>query len=203
MADRASSSSSKFCPSTTPSPLLVNGTEEVLSRQNQHTQDFLLQTSILDRLTAPLCDAVVGRPGSQNVLEALDRANLFLVPLDHERCWFRYHHLFAELLRQKLRVGQPGAVPELHQRASLWFEQEVMSSDAIRHALAARAFGRAAELAEENDRIVVFGSFHTVAAVVRSMRAGCQGLVKYRGEQAQMSDQSEQRSRLAVQQISS
>lgn len=122
--------------------------EEVLSRQNQYTQDFLLRTSILDRLTAPLCDVMMGRTGSQDVLEALDRANLFLVPLDHERCWFRYHHLFAELLRQKLRHGQPGVVPELHQRASLWFEQEAMSSDAIRHALAARAFGRAAELAE-------------------------------------------------------
>ncbi len=122
--------------------------EEVLSRQSPRNQDFLLHTSILDRLTAPLCDEVTGRTGSQDVLEALDRANLFLVPLDHERTWFRYHHLFADLLRQKLRVGQPRILPELHARASLWYERQSMSAEAIRHALAARDYARAADVAE-------------------------------------------------------
>ncbi|HRF50499.1 MAG TPA: LuxR C-terminal-related transcriptional regulator [Anaerolineales bacterium] len=122
--------------------------DEVLSRQAPGLQDFLLHTSILDRLSAPLCDEVTGQTGSQDTLDALDRANLFLIPLDQERTWFRYHHLFADLLRQRLRVGQPAVVPDLHARASLWFERQSMAADAIRHALAARDFGRVADLAE-------------------------------------------------------
>jgi LuxR family maltose regulon positive regulatory protein len=104
--------------------------EEVLSRQPEAIQDFLLQTSILERLNAPLCDAIIEmseRPNvstlkrSNEILEYLDRANLFIVPLDPQRRWYRYHHLFAELLRQRLEAARPGDKSGLHQRASRWF----------------------------------------------------------------------------------
>ena len=122
--------------------------EEVLQRQPDRVQAFLLQTSILGRLSGPLCDAVTGQGGGKAMLEALDRGNLFLVPLDDRRRWYRYHHLFADVLQARLLDEQPGQVPELHRRASAWYEQNGERSLAIGHALAAGDFGRAADLVE-------------------------------------------------------
>ena len=122
--------------------------EEVLARQSGRVQAFLLQTSILGRLSGSLCDAVTGQGGGKGMLEALDRGNLFLVPLDDRRRWYRYHHLFADVLQARLLDEQPGQVPDLHRRASVWYEQNGEQSLAIRHALAAGDFGRAADLVE-------------------------------------------------------
>ena len=122
--------------------------EEVLQRQPEQVRSFLLQTSILDRLSGPLCDAVTGQDGGKAMLEALDRGNLFLVPLDDRRQWYRYHHLFADVLRARLLDEQPDRVPELHRRASDWYEQNGERSEAIRHALAGEDFERAADLVE-------------------------------------------------------
>jgi LuxR family maltose regulon positive regulatory protein len=122
--------------------------EEVLQRQPGHVQHFLLQTSILDRLSGPLCDAVTGQDGGKAKLAALERGNLFLVPLDDRRQWYRYHQLFADVLHVRLRDEQPDDVPDLHRRASGWHEQNGEPSEAIRHALAAGDFGRAADLIE-------------------------------------------------------
>ena len=122
--------------------------EEVLQRQPEHVRSFLLQTSILDRLSGPLCDAVTGQAGGKAMLEALDRGNLFLVPLDDRRQWYRYHHLFADVLRARLLDEQPDAAADLHRRATEWYEQNGERSEAIRHALAAKDFERAADLVE-------------------------------------------------------
>jgi LuxR family maltose regulon positive regulatory protein len=122
--------------------------EEVLQRQTDRVQAFLLQTSVLGRLSGPLCDAVTGQGGGKAMLEALDRGNLFLVPLDDRRRWYRYHHLFADVLQARLLDEQSGQVPELHRRASAWYEQNGERSLAIGHALAAGDFGRAADLVE-------------------------------------------------------
>jgi LuxR family maltose regulon positive regulatory protein len=122
--------------------------EEVLQRQPGHVQHFLLQTSILDRLSGPLCDAVTGQHGGKAKLAALERGNLFLVPLDDRRQWYRYHQLFADVLHARLLDEQPDDVPGLHRRASGWLQQNGDPSEAIRHALAAGDFGRAADLVE-------------------------------------------------------
>ena len=122
--------------------------EEVLQRQPERVQTFLLQTSILGRLSGPLCDAVTGQSGSKAMLEALDRGNLFLVPLDDRRRWYRYHQLFADVLHARLLDEQPGQVPDLHRRASAWYQQNGEPSEAISHALAAQDFDRAADLVE-------------------------------------------------------
>ena len=122
--------------------------EEVLQRQSDHVRHFLLQTSILDRLSGPLCDAVTGRDGGKAMLEALDRGNLFLVPLDDRRQWYRYHQLFADVLQAHLLDERPEDLPDLHRRASGWYEQNGEPSEAIRHALAAEDFERAADLVE-------------------------------------------------------
>ena len=122
--------------------------EEVLQRQPEPVRAFLLQTSILDRLTGPLCDAVTGQVGGKARLAALDRDNLFLVPLDDRRQWYRYHQLFADVLQAHLLDEQPDHVAELHRRASTWFSDATDPSDAIRHSLAAGDFERAAELVE-------------------------------------------------------
>jgi len=123
--------------------------EEVLSRQRKAVQDFLLQTALLERLCAPLCDAVRAQDGSQTLLDFLEHANLFLIPLDDERQWYRYHHLFAETLRQRLQQTAPTLVPELHRRASRWYEQHGLFAEAISHALAAPAPEEAARLIEQ------------------------------------------------------
>lgn len=122
--------------------------EEVLQRQPEEVRSFLLDTSILDRLTGPLCDAVTDRAGGKAVLEALDRGNLFMVPLDDRRRWYRYHQLFADVLQARLQDEQPDRVPVLHLRACEWHEQTGDRSEAIRHAMAGEDFGRAADLIE-------------------------------------------------------
>ncbi|HET9520304.1 MAG TPA: hypothetical protein VFO73_04585, partial [Candidatus Limnocylindrales bacterium] len=110
--------------------------DEVLAGLPPETEAFLLQTSILTRLSGPLCDAVTGRADGQERLEALDRLNLLIVPLDEERRWYRYHGLFAEILQARLRVLHPGDVAELHARASAWHEGRADDDEAIAHALA-------------------------------------------------------------------
>jgi len=120
-------------------------TEKVLQRQPENVQHFLLQTSILDRLSGPLCDAVTGQDGGEAKLAALERANLFLVPLDDRRRWYRYHQLFADVLQAHLLNEQADEVPDLHRRASAWLAQNGEPSEAIRHAVAAKDFERAAE----------------------------------------------------------
>ena len=122
--------------------------EEVLQRQPERVRSFLLQTSILDRLSGPLCDAVTGQGGGKAMLEALDRGNLFLIPLDDRRRWYRYHHLFADVLRAHLLDEQPDLAPVLHLRAAEWYELNGERSEAIRHALAAEDVDRAADLIE-------------------------------------------------------
>ena len=122
--------------------------EEVLQGQPEDVHSFLLQTSILDRLSGPLCDAVMGREDGKRILETLERSNLFVIPLDDQRQWYRYHHLFAEVLQTHLLEEQPAQVDDLHRRASEWYEQQSLPSDAIHHALAAADFERAADLLE-------------------------------------------------------
>ena len=126
-------------------------TDEVLRRQPQPVQTFLLQTAILDRLCGSLCDAVLDNadlaPGKQ-MLEQIEAANLFAVPLDDEREWYRYHHLFAELLRARLQETQPDLIPELHRRAAAWYERGGFSAEAVHHALATRDHALAAEVIE-------------------------------------------------------
>ena len=122
--------------------------EEVLEQQPKSVQTFLLQTSILNRLTGPLCDAVTGQDNGQQVLESLDRSNLFIVPLDEKRRWYRYHHLFADLLRQRLHQKHPEQISQLHRLASEWYEQRSLWSDALHHAFAIEDNERAADLIE-------------------------------------------------------
>ena len=111
--------------------------EEVLNRQTPDVRQFLLRTSILDRFTAPLCDAVAGRADSAQLIERLERDNLFLVPADDHRDWYRYHHLFAQMLRARLprEEPQPGLIPLLHRRASAWHGEAGSAEEAIAHAL--------------------------------------------------------------------
>ncbi|MDQ4137577.1 MAG: LuxR C-terminal-related transcriptional regulator, partial [Actinomycetota bacterium] len=117
-------------------------------RQPDGVRAFLLQTSILGRMNGSLCDAVTGRDDSRVMLETLDRANLFLVPLDDRRRWYRYHHLFADVLRARLLDERPDDVPELHRRASAWHAERGEHDEAIQHALAAEDFPLAASLIE-------------------------------------------------------
>src|SRR5215831_7146676 len=125
-------------------------TGEVLAGQPEHVLRFLLETSVLERLCGPLCDAVTGRTDSQQMLEELDRANLFVVPLDEVRHWWRYHHLFADLLRARLERARPQRIPGLHRAAAAWHEQYGFADDAVRHALAAGETGWAARLVERH-----------------------------------------------------
>ncbi|MBN1450563.1 MAG: hypothetical protein JW963_06065 [Anaerolineales bacterium] len=123
--------------------------EEVFEKQSPDVKDFLLKTSILERLSGPLCDVVAEQTDSQALLEALEQANLFIVPLDQSRGWYRYHRLFAELLRHKLRVSNL-AENELHRRASTWFENNNFRAEAVGHSLAAQDWARAADLIPAN-----------------------------------------------------
>ena len=122
--------------------------EEVLAHLPDAVRDFLLQSAVLDRLSGPLCDAVTELSSGSHTLEALERANLFLVPLDDRREWYRYHHLFADVLRARLLAEQPDQVPLLHQRASQWYEDHGLTEEAVVHALAGQDFARAAHLME-------------------------------------------------------
>ena len=119
---------------------------EVLERQSPEVREFLLCTSIVSRLTGPLCDALVGATGSRDRLVELERANLFLVSLDDRRVWYRYHHLFRELLAHELSLTRPDDVTPLHRRAYEWHLREGLVAEAISHAIAAGDYGRAAEL---------------------------------------------------------
>ena len=111
--------------------------DEVISQQSEEVRSFMFETSILDQLSAPLCDAVIDKPSSQAFLDQLERTNLFLIPLDEEQRWYRYHNLFAEFLRKQLKRFWPERIPRLHQRASNWYAENHVPSEAIRHALAA------------------------------------------------------------------
>lgn len=124
--------------------------EEVLQRQPEEVQAFLLQTSLLDRLEAGLCEAVTGNENGQSMLVALHRTNLFVISLDDEGRWFRYHHLFADLLRALLRQTLPvDAIADLHRRAAAWYEQSDMTPEAIAHALAGEDYSHAVQLVEK------------------------------------------------------
>lgn len=120
--------------------------EEALHKQPPQIQDFLLRTAILDRLCAPLCQAVLETDDAQTTLEQLEAANLFLTPLDDRRQWYRFHRLFADLLRHRLKQTYPDQIAVLHRRASQWCAQQELTGDAIRHALAAGDLARAGEL---------------------------------------------------------
>ncbi|HNT24002.1 MAG TPA: LuxR C-terminal-related transcriptional regulator [Anaerolineales bacterium] len=122
--------------------------EEVLRREKDETQNFLLQTSCLRRLCAPLCDTLTGRSDGQAMLERLEAENLFLIPLDAERRWYRYHPLFADLLARQMQDAQPDLLPGLHQRAAGWYAQNGDDAAAVEHALAGQAFEQAATLVE-------------------------------------------------------
>jgi LuxR family maltose regulon positive regulatory protein len=139
--------------------------EEVFQQQSEQVQTFLLQTSVLERLSAPLCEALINDGADdeasttqsyftlntcQEILEYLDQANLFLIPMDDQREWYRYHRLFADLLRQRLRQEYPQLVGSLHTRASVWFEKQGILASAIDHALAGKDFERGADLLETN-----------------------------------------------------
>jgi LuxR family transcriptional regulator, maltose regulon positive regulatory protein len=147
--------------------------DEVLNRLPDQTQHFLLQTAILERFCAEVCDVLIGAspPGesqiattpSQFLLEELEYANLFLIPLDSNRRWYRYHQLFADLLRHRLQRRHPQLVPELHRRAANWFAQNGLVDDAIRHALAGQDFTQAADLLEQsNEALWMQGRFATL-----------------------------------------
>ena len=125
-------------------------TEEVFNRQSPGVQAFLLRTAILDQLNASLCNAITGRDDSQEILERLDETNLFVVPLDDGRSWYRYHHLFADLLQQRLQRENPKLVPTLHQRASGWYEVNGYVLNAVNHAMNAGEFERTADLIERS-----------------------------------------------------
>src|SRR5215469_13625629 len=124
--------------------------DEVLDGQPGQVRAFLLETSVLERLSGELCDAVTGRAGSQAMLQDIERAGLFLVPLDEVRGWWRYHHLFADLLRARLQAEQPGRVRALHRAAAAWCDEHDLADDAVRHALAAGDAGWAARLMERH-----------------------------------------------------
>src|SRR5215204_4068459 len=156
--------------------------EEVLARQSEALRSFLLQTSILDRMCGPLCDAVTSRGDGQETLEYLEHANLFVIPLDEERRWYCYHHLFTDVLRQRLRETNATLLPELHRRASVWFERQGLAVEAVHHALEAHEIERAADLIEDIGLSVMLpGQVHTLLgwlaalpdALVRSRPALC------------------------------
>ena len=123
--------------------------EEVLEHQTEQARAFLLETSVLERLSGPLCDAVTGRPGSQALLEEAERAGLFVVPLDEVRGWWRYHHLFADLLRARLQQEKPHEAARLHRNAAAWYAERGLADDAIRHAVGAGEMTWAARLIEQ------------------------------------------------------
>lgn len=146
--------------------------EEALARRPAGTRTFLLRTSVLDRLCAPLCDAILESEGSQAILEKLENANLFLLPLDDVRHWYRYHHLFADLLRHHLQREQPELVPVLHRRASRWFERAGYADEAVQHALAGDEYERAADLvAQLSQSLVHRGEINTLLAWIGRLPA--------------------------------
>jgi LuxR family maltose regulon positive regulatory protein len=138
--------------------------EEVLAAEPADVQAFLLQSSILKRLSGSLCAAVTGEPGASQLLAQLEAQNLFVFALDEQRQWYRYHHLFGEFLRGQLETRHPGVIEELHRRAIDWYRAEGVISEAIEHALAIDDFDQAAELVEvEGRRLLVNGEISTIA----------------------------------------
>lgn len=148
--------------------------EEVFQRQAADAQDFLLKTSILDRLSVPLCDAVAERDDSHRMLLALEHGNLFIIPLDESRQWYRYHRLFVDLLRHRLQVGESQtAVSLLHQRASQWYQAEGYMADAVHHALAGYDWERAANLIlDAGDTMLKRGEVVTLLRWYRALPEG-------------------------------
>lgn len=144
--------------------------EEVFAQRPKGTLDFLLRTSILDRLCATLCDSILEKQNSLASLQALERANLFLLPLDDQHQWFRYHQLFADILRARLQKTQPGLIPELHRRAAEWFESSNLMEEAIKHALAAQDFPLAARIVEKiAGPTIVSGQIRTALGWLESL----------------------------------
>jgi LuxR family transcriptional regulator, maltose regulon positive regulatory protein len=139
-------------------------TEEVLARQPEDLQQFLLQTSLLERLNGEVCSALTGQPGGRGLLERSFAANLFLIPLDDEGAWFRYHHLFADLLQARLRQTYPArAIAVLQQRAAAWFEHNGYIAEAFQHAQAAGDLASLARLIEQNaDAMMTRGELATL-----------------------------------------
>jgi LuxR family maltose regulon positive regulatory protein len=123
--------------------------EEVLKVQTDDIKEFLLQTSILEQMSAPLCNAVLNRNDSQSILETLERNNMFVIPLDTERCWYRYHHLFADLLKQRLHLREKAEINKLHNKASQWFNNNSMPLLAIEHAIETENFEKSVQFLGE------------------------------------------------------
>ena len=138
--------------------------EEVLDRQPAEVSDFLLKTSVLERLCGPLCDSLIGSDSSQRILKRLENSNLFIAPLDEVGKWYRYHHLFADLLRHQLEAtGGMQEMRRLHHTASEWFEHNNLPGEAIRHALEAEDWGHAVQLIEkEADGLAKRGEWNTL-----------------------------------------
>ena len=153
--------------------------EEVLQRQPMPVRSFLLQTAILDRLCGPLCDAVTQQTDGRELLALLERANLFVVPLDDKREWYRYHHLFADVLHAHARKEQSAQVSTWHGRASAWYEEHGLRAEAIHHALAAADFARAADLVELTWPALHRSNFRS-AALQGWMKALPAGVVRIR-----------------------
>jgi len=151
--------------------------DEVMARQPDEVQTFLRRTSILERFCAPLCEYVVGGSEDMDIIAYLDRSNLFLIPLDDHREWYRYHHLFADFLSQRLRESEPDRILELHRRASQWYENEGLVDEAIQHALAAGDMEGAARLVDgiAADLIVRRESYKLVKFVEQLPSDLCQG----------------------------
>ncbi len=148
-------------------------TDEVLHRQPQEIQDFLLQTALLEQISAPLCDTLLAdqlAQPAQRMLETLEHANLFLVPLDDEGVWFRYHHLFADLLRARLNEIYPQRVPELHRRAAQWYALHGLYPRAVHHAFAAKDYSLAAGIIENAVRQVSTWSSGDIATLLGWLR---------------------------------
>ncbi len=134
--------------------------EEVLRRQQPSVQTFLVRTCVLERLSASLCDAVLEQTGSQELLELLEQANVFVVSVDRQRRWYRYHALFAEALRYRLESTQAELVPALHHRASVWYAEHGQTTEAIAHAITAREWSWAADLLEQVSALIWGNSEH-------------------------------------------
>jgi LuxR family maltose regulon positive regulatory protein len=146
---------------------------EMLDRQSDEVKDLLLRTSLLDRVNGELADLLTGRHGSERILLALEDANAFVVSLDPERTWFRYHHLFADLLRLELRRALPEEVPALHRRAAGWFIQHGQVAEAIRHTQAAGDWADAARLlADHSFSLTMDGQAQTVRALLQAFPRG-------------------------------
>jgi LuxR family transcriptional regulator, maltose regulon positive regulatory protein len=163
---------------------------EMLERQPADVQDLLLRTSLLDRVNAELADLLTGRPGSERILLELERANTFVEAVDPERTWFRYHHLFGDLLRLELRRTLPAEVPDLHRRAARWFIRQGRVAEAIRHTQAAGDWPDAARLlADHSFSLTLDGQAQTMQALVRAFPPGADHpdltLVRAMGDLAQ------------------